>query len=80
MKIWKTGEPCKIKVADKTIVGRVELASGNGKSLFLTWEDGAIWVLGGMYGGGMPVMADDDGDFRDLATGTVVELTEPADG
>lgn len=74
MKIWKTGEPCKIKVGGKTVVGRVELASPCGKSLFLTWDDNAIWVLGGMYGGGMPVMADDDGDFRDLVTETVIEL------
>lgn len=73
-RIWKTGEPCKIKVDGKTILGRVELASSNGKSLFLTWEDSAIWVLGGMYGGGMPVLADEDGDFRELASGCVIDL------
>lgn len=77
MRIWKTGEPCKIKVGGKTIVGRIELASPNGKSLFLTWEDGAILVSGGTYVNSMPVTADEDGDFQDLITGTVIEL-EPA--
>jgi hypothetical protein len=60
-----------IRFMNCTRAGRVVLASGNGKSLVLGWEDG---MLGG-YVGTMPALAEGDG-YIDLIEGKPVEITK----
>jgi hypothetical protein len=69
MIVFQTGEPVTITCEGRTIPGFVHLASPNGKSLMLMFDamlDGHV--------GMMPVMFEDDGVFRALMTGVVVEL------
>jgi hypothetical protein len=77
-RIWKTGELCRITCGGRTVDGRIELASANGISLFLTFD--AILDPGGNlggYAGGMAIMWNGQA-FQDLAGRGIVELAEPA--
>jgi hypothetical protein len=69
-RIWKTGELCSITFAGRTVRGQVLLASPNGRSIMLEFEA----LLGG-YAGRMPVL-EEEGEFRDLVTKSVVVLKE----
>lgn len=76
MRIWKTGEACRITAGGRTVDGRIELASSNGISLFITFD--AMLDPGGDlggYAGGMPLMWNGTA-FQDLAGRGVVELAE----
>lgn len=74
VKIWKAGDLVQITYRQQTIVGRVILASSNGRSLMLEFEG----MLGGFVGR-MPVLqADNNGPFQDLIDGEVAELREVA--
>jgi hypothetical protein len=50
-----------IEYRGRTVMGLIELASPNGKSLFLSY----VGFLGG-YLGGMPVLQGDDGIYRSV--------------
>lgn len=69
-KIFQTGDTVKIQYADESIAGTVILASGNGRSLMLSFDG----LIDGHFGT-MPVLADDLGVYRSLMTGAAVELT-----
>lgn len=71
MRVWKTGERVEIGFAAKTVIGKVLLASSNGRSLMLEFDA----MLGG-YAGMMPVL-EEGGQFRDLITRSIVVLSEP---
>jgi hypothetical protein len=67
---FKTGDRLTIKYADDAVSGVVDLASTNGRSLFLTFEG---FVAG--HHGAMPVMwVEEDDAFKSIVTDTVVEL------
>lgn len=51
---YRTGDEVSITYGDRTVDGRVELASQNGRSIFLCFDA----LLGG-HAGGMPAMWDD---------------------
>jgi hypothetical protein len=76
MRIWKIGEPCRITCGGRTVDGRIELASPNGISLFITYDAmlDPAGQLGG-YMGGMPLMWNGTA-FQDLAGRGVVELAD----
>ena len=57
----RTGQRVTITYDGRTLDGLVVLASGNGRSLMLSFEG----ILGGWVGM-MPVLADGDGVFRPL--------------
>jgi hypothetical protein len=65
----KTGDKVTIKYEEQTVLGTVKLASPNSKSLMLEFEE----ILFG-FAGMMPVMLHEDGIYRDLFLGNVVEL------
>lgn len=71
MRVYKTGELLKVTFKGRTVRAKVTLASPNGRSLFLEFEA----LLGG-YAGAMPLLADEDGVFRDLVTKSVVVLAK----
>lgn len=68
MRIFKTGEKCRVTYAGRTVDAVVRLASPNGRSLFLEFEA----MLGGFVGA-MPVLFD-DGEFRPLMGGGVAKV------
>ena len=76
-RIWKTGEGCSITTGGRTVRGKIELASTNGVSLFITFDAmlDPAGELGG-YAGGMPLMWNGQA-FQDLAGRGVVELADP---
>jgi hypothetical protein len=68
---WKTGDHVWITCEGTTVRGSIELASGNGASLMLSFEA----ILAG-HVGSMPVLLDDDGVYRTLDGSTKVTVTE----
>jgi len=71
--IWRTGESVRITYAGRTVLGKVILASSNGRSLALEFDA----MLGG-WPGGMPVLWDDaTASFRDLGPGLEVRISKP---
>jgi hypothetical protein len=70
MSVWRQGDRVLISIGSDSTPGVVILASGNGKSLMLEFET----VLHG-HVGTMPVLQENDGSFRSIVTGEVVELT-----
>jgi hypothetical protein len=71
-----TGDRVRITCDGRTVDGTVLLASGNGRSLMLSFEA----ILAG-HVGMMPVLAEDDaptGEYRSLMSDLVI--VEPADG
>jgi len=64
-KIWKTGERCRIRFNDQTVLGTITLASTNGRSLMLSFEALLFSPSGGAFAGHMPVLWEGD-CFRDL--------------
>jgi len=79
MKIWKTGDEVQITMGGRTVVGRVLLASPNGRALALSFEAMLGPEGGGAYVGMMPVL-EEDGVFRDLVTRSEVVLSEVEKG
>lgn len=67
----KTGDSVLIECDGRKVKGDVLLASGNGKSLMLSFEA----ILDGCVGM-MPVSRDDDGKYSALMTGSPVVLTK----
>jgi hypothetical protein len=67
---WRQGDRVLIAVGSDRMPAVVILASRNGKSLMLEFEA----VLHG-HVGTMPVLQEEDGSFRSVVTGEVVELT-----
>lgn len=76
-RIWKTGEPVRIATGGRTVDGRIELASPNGISVFITY-DGFLHPAGapGGYLGGMAAMWNGR-DYQDLAGLGIIELKDP---
>jgi hypothetical protein len=70
---FKTGDPISIGYGERRIIGRVRLASANGRSLMLEFEG----ILGG-HVGMMPVLLGEDALFRSIVTQEVVQLRRPA--
>lgn len=65
----KRGDRVLIECDGKTVLGIVLLASENDKSLMLSFDaliDGHV--------GMMPVLQDDDGEYRSIMTGVLVKL------
>jgi hypothetical protein len=71
-RLWRQGDRVLITIGSDSAPGIVILASGNGKSLMLQFEA----ILHG-HVGTMPVLQEEDGCFRSIATGEVVELQLP---
>jgi hypothetical protein len=66
----RTGDPVSVTLEGRTVDGVVTLASANGRSLMLAFDA----MLGG-YVGQMPVLdAEGSGEYRDLLTGSVVQV------
>lgn len=65
----KTGDDVVIECQGWTIPGTVTLASPNGVSLILSFEA----ILDG-HVGMMPVLLNDDGEYRSIMTGVLVKL------
>ena len=69
-RIWRKGDAVKITYAGRTVLGKVILASPNGRSLALAFDA----MLAG-WPGGMPVLWDDaTASFRDLGPGHEVRI------
>lgn len=62
------GDRVRITFGRRTVDGIIEIASPNGRSLFLTFDA----VLGGFLGG-LPVL-EEDGVYRDLITHQVAKI------
>ncbi len=58
MKIFKTGDIIEATYEARTVEAIVVLASPNGRSLMIAWDDG---MLGG-HAGMMPILQDAEGD------------------
>lgn len=71
-RIWKTGERCRITYAGRTIEGKVELASPNGKSIAVRFDA----ILGGFVEVICALYDDDSRCFRDLMFHARVELAD----
>ena len=67
----KTGDAVSITYDGRTVPGTIKLASPNGRSLMLEFDA----MLGGFVGM-MPVLADDDGAYRDLVLGRPVVVVK----
>lgn len=68
---WTTGEAVRITCADESVIGVVQLASENGRSLALVFDG----LLAG-HAGMMPVLWDDKAEvFRTITCGSVVGIT-----
>lgn len=68
--LFRTGDAVRITFAGRTTEGHVQLASSNGRSLMLAFDE----ILGG-YCGAMPVLqAEGDEEYRDLITSEVVRV------
>lgn len=59
---FKTGDNITATYDGRTVVATVLLASPNGRSLMIGWDDG---MLGGFVGK-MPILQDERGDYRCL--------------
>lgn len=70
----KTGDRVLVTYADRTVEATILLASQNGKSLMVAWEDG---MLGG-HCGTMAVLQDERGQYRSLFEGRPVTISEGA--
>lgn len=66
----KQGDLVHVTYEGKSLTARVVLASPNGRSLLIAWEDG---MLGG-HVGMMPVFQEEDGEYRSLIEGKPIEL------
>ena len=71
LRIWHKGDRVRIQFGEAHADGMVLIASGNGRSLMLSFDA----ILGG-YVGMMAVLAGADDVFRDLITDEPVHLTE----
>jgi len=73
MTTFKTGDTVTTTYDGRTIDAVVILASPNGRSLMLQWDDG---MLGG-HVGMMPVLRDERGNYWSLIEGKPVTLRHP---
>lgn len=76
MKVWKTGERCRLTYGSRTVDAKGVLASPNGRSLFLEFD-----AILGVHAGSMPVLYE-AGAFRSIVTserGELVTLSQPLD-
>lgn len=72
-RVWRTGEAVRVVHDGKSVIGVVTLASENGLSLVVAFDD----MLGG-HVGAMPLLWDGDGrEFRSLFCGKPTELHDP---
>lgn len=72
---FKTGDAVRFRLGGRAHLGRVALASPNGRSLAITFEGMAVPAHGeGAYAGLIPVLMDDAGVFHDLVSDEVVEV------
>lgn len=76
--LFKTGQDVRLEYNGQTVDAYVELASANGRSLFLTFEGTLVAPGGGMLVGGIPLLQDDDGVYRDLAVSVPALVTPRA--
>jgi hypothetical protein len=68
---FKSGDAVRLTYKGRTVDAVIALASPNGASLFVCWEDG---LLGG-HAGSMPIMRDHrSGDYFSLIEGDAVTL------
>jgi hypothetical protein len=74
-RLWKTGEPCRVKYGHEGRVeaGVIRLASKNGLSVFVEFEA----ILGGHMGSAPLSWNEDIGEFTSIASGAVFVLLEP---
>jgi hypothetical protein len=72
--MFSGGEKVWIGCDDRTVEGTVLLASGNGRSLVLGFEA----ILDG-YVGMMPVL-EEDGVYRNIATGQAIAIAKRTEG
>ena len=72
---FTTGQAVRLEYNGQVIDAFVELASPNGRSLFLTFEGTLVAPGGGMMPGNIFLLRDDDGVYRDLAVSVPALLT-----
>lgn len=71
-KIWKRGDRVAITYLNRTVTGRIEVASESGTTLMVAFE-----ALLGAFAGHMPVAWNESaGEFRDIILGAPVMLAE----
>ena len=66
----KKGDRVQVTYGERTLTALVLLASPNGRSLMIGWDDG---MLGGHLGM-MPILQDESGEYRSLIEGKPVDL------
>lgn len=76
----KRGDFVCITYAGQTKRAMVMLASPNGRSLMLGFEGYLFTSDGGAFVGMIPVLQDDCGVYRDLASGDAVTIEEGREG
>lgn len=76
MRLWKSGEKCRVKLGERAANGEVTLASKNGESLFVHFEA----LLGGHVGSAPLYWQPELGEFVSIATGEVFELSDREPG
>lgn len=74
-KHWHVGDDLMLTYRDRSVQASVILASPNGRSLLLAFDD-----LLGNHAGVMPVLADDDGEFWSVVSGEPVLLADESKG
>lgn len=73
MRVWKTGEACRVTVEKRTVPASIQLASPNGRSLFVEFE---AMLVG--HVGSAPLGWDDERQaFVSIASGHEFVLSEP---
>jgi hypothetical protein len=76
MEALKKGDKVKLTYGGETVEAEVLIASGNGRSLMLTFD--ALLKPEGLRAGGfagmLPVLREDDGQYRDIYLGQDVNI------
>lgn len=72
-RIWKIGEKVRITYGVRTVIGKVELATKNGLSLYLSFQT----ILGG-HVGGMPVLWRQESGYRAIMSGAPIGISDAA--
>jgi len=71
---FQRGDFVRVTAHGHTKDAMVGLASPNGRSLMLLFDGGLFFKDGSGYVGSMPVLQEDDGTYRELINGTIVNV------
>lgn len=71
---FHTGDLVVLVLNTQTVDAWVELASANGRSLMLAFDEALRLPNGGVVAERLPVMRGSDGHWREIVTGAALEL------